>query len=151
MKILPAFKKYEKFIMQVLIVMMSVVLALGILDLGWIILGDIIEPPFLLLEASQLLDIFGLFMLVIIGVELLETLIKTYIAPDKPHFEIVLSVAIIAIARKVIILDLKEVDGLTLFGIAAIIISLTVGYYFMKKVRTINPMAIKVSCYRRNY
>jgi uncharacterized membrane protein (DUF373 family) len=133
MKILPAFKKYEKFIMQVLIIMMSLVLALGILDLGWIILGDIVEPPFLLLDAAQLLDIFGLFMLVIIGVELLETLIKTYIAPDKPHFEIVLSVAIIAIARKVIILDLKEVDGLTLFGIAAIIISLTVGYYFMKK------------------
>jgi len=50
-----------------------------------------------------------------------------------PHFEVVLSVAIIAIARKVIILDVKEVESLSLFGIAAIVIALTAGYYLMKR------------------
>jgi uncharacterized membrane protein (DUF373 family) len=75
-------------------------------------------------------------MLVVIGIELLETIMKTYITQGQPHYEVVLSVAIIAIARKVIILDLKEVDSLSLIGIASIIIALTVGYFLMKRSRS---------------
>lgn len=126
-------KKYEKIMIQVLMVMMAFVLGLATLDLGWIIVQDITKPPYLLLSVDQLLEIFGLFMLVIIGIELLETIMKTYITQDQPHYEVVISVAIIAIARKVIILDVKEVDSLSLIGIASIIIALTVGYFLMKK------------------
>ncbi len=126
-------KKYEKLMIQALMVMMALVMGIATIDLGWLIIKDIINPPFLLLSVNQLLEIFGLFMLVIIGIELLETIMKTYITQDQPHYEVVLSVAIIAIARKVIILDVKEVDSLSLLGIAAIIVALTAGYFLMKK------------------
>jgi uncharacterized membrane protein (DUF373 family) len=129
-------KKYEKFMIQALMVMMAIVLGLATLDLGWLIIKDITHPPYFLLDVNQLLDIFGLFMLVVIGIELLETIMKTYITQGQPHYEVVLSVAIIAIARKVIILDLKEVDSLSLIGIASIIIALTVGYFLMKRSRS---------------
>jgi len=126
-------KKYEKLMIQALMVMMAIVLGFATIDLGWLIIKDIIDSPFLILSVEQLLDIFGLFMLVVIGIELLETIMKTYITKGQPHYEVVLSVAIIAIARKVIILDLKEVDSLSLIGIAAIIMALTVGYFLMKR------------------
>jgi uncharacterized membrane protein (DUF373 family) len=126
-------KQFERFLIQALMVMMAIVLALTTLDLGWLIIKDIIGPPLLLLSVNQLLDIFGLFMLVVIGIELLETIMKTYITQGQPHYEVVISVAIIAISRKVIILDLKEVDGLSLIGIASIVVGLTVGYFLMKK------------------
>jgi len=129
-------KKYEKFMIQALMVMMAIVLGLATVDLGWLIIKDIIEAPLFLLSIDQLLDIFGLFMLVVIGIELLETIMKTYITQDRPHYEVVLSVAIIAIARKVIILDLKNVDSLTLIGIASIVIALTGGYFLMKRSRS---------------
>ena len=129
-------KKYEKFMIQALMVMMAIVLGLATLDLGWLIIKDITHPPYFLLDVNQLLDIFGLFMLVVIGIELLETIMKTYITPGQPHYEVVLSVAIIAIARKVIILDLKEVDSLSLIGIASIVVALTVGYFLMKRSRS---------------
>ena len=125
-------KKYERFMIQVLMVMMGLVLGLATIDLGWILINDIIEAPFFL-TISQLLEIFGLFMLVLIGIELLDTIMKTYLTPGKPHYEVVLSVAIIAISRKVIILDLKEINSLILIGIASIIVALTVGYFLMKK------------------
>jgi uncharacterized membrane protein (DUF373 family) len=92
------------------------------------------------LEVSELLDIFGLFMLVLIGIELLETIMKTYLTQGMPHYEVVLSVAIIAIARKVIILDLKEVGSSSLLGIAAIILALSAGYYLMRRSHA-NPPA----------
>lgn len=126
-------KKYEKLMIQSLMVMMAIVLGLATVDLAWLIIKDILQPPFFLLSVDQLLEIFGLFMLVLIGIELLETIIKTYITQGQPHYEVVLSVAIIAIARKVIILDLKEVDSLSLIGIASIVIALTVGYFLMKR------------------
>ncbi|MEW6288629.1 MAG: phosphate-starvation-inducible PsiE family protein [Thermodesulfobacteriota bacterium] len=126
-------KKYEKLMIQSLMVMMAIVLGLATVDLAWLIIKDILQPPFLLLSVDQLLEIFGLFMLVLIGIELLETIIKTYITQGQPHYDVVLSVAIIAIARKVIILDLKEVDSLSLIGIASIVIALTVGYFLMKR------------------
>lgn len=126
-------KKYERFMVTILMLLMSVVLGLSTLDLGWIIIKDILSDPVLLLSVDELLDLFGFFMLVIIGIELLETIMKTYLIQDQPHFEVVLSVAIIAIARKVIILDIKEVDGISLIGIATIVLALTIGYFLMKR------------------
>jgi|APFre7841882793_1041355.scaffolds.fasta_scaffold09627_2 uncharacterized membrane protein (DUF373 family) len=137
-KMFTILKKYEKLMIQALMVMMAIVLGIATIDLGWLIIKDIIQSPFLLLSIDQLLEIFGLFMLVVIGIELLETIMKTYITQGQPHYEVVLSVAIIAIARKVIILDLKEVDSLSLIGIASIVVALTVGYYLMKRSQSQN-------------
>ena len=125
-------KKFEKLLVKFLMLLMAAVLGLATFDLGWIVVQDIITPPVFVLEVSELLDIFGLFMLVLIGIELLETIMKTYLTQGMPHYEVVLSVAIIAIARKVIILDLKEVGSSSLLGIAAIILALSAGYYLMR-------------------
>jgi uncharacterized membrane protein (DUF373 family) len=114
-------------------IMMAIITALATIELAWNVFLSVLNPPYFLVQVDELLDIFGLVMIVIIGIELLETLKKTYHTQGELHFEVVLSVAVIAIARKVIILDIKAVDSLTLFGIASIIFSLTVGYYFMKK------------------
>lgn len=126
-------QKFEKMIILVLIVMMAIVLLLATIELGWIIVKDVVTPPVFLLEIDELIEIFGLFMLVLIGIELLETIIKTYIDKSSEHISIVMAVALIAIARKVIILDVQDLAGETLLGIAAIIIALAVGYYLIKR------------------
>jgi len=126
-------KKFEKFIILILVVMMALVLLLSTIELGWIIFKDIVSEPFFLLEIDELLEIFGLFMLVLIGVELLETIVKTYLSQTADHAQIVIAVAIIAIARKVIILDVKDLSGSILLGIAAIIMALCTGYYLVKQ------------------
>lgn len=133
-------KKFEKLLVKVLMLLMALVLGLATVDLGWVVLQDIITPPVFVLEVSELLDIFGLFMLVLIGIELLETIMKTYLTQGMPHYEVVLSVALIAIARKVIILDLKQVGSSSLLGIAAIILALSTGYYLMRRSHA-NPPA----------
>ena len=126
-------KNVEKSVIIALICMMTLVVILATLELGWIIIKDIFTEPMLLLEIDELLDIFGLFMLVLIGIELLETIIKTYLTENVIRVEVVLVVAIIAIARKVIILDVKDLSGTVLLGIAAIILSLCAGHYLIKR------------------
>jgi len=124
-------RNFEKFITVSLIIMMAVVILLATVELGWIIIKDIITPPIFLLEINELLDIFGLFLLILIGIELVET-IKAYLSERVIRVEVVIIVGLIAIARKVIILDVKELSSLTLIGIAAIILALSAGYYLLK-------------------
>jgi len=130
---LPMIKSFEKMIVRVLVVMMIFVLLLATVELGWVIIKDVFTPPAFLLEIDELLDIFGLFMLVLIGIELLDTIAKTFLGESTDHAQIVIAVAIIAIARKVIILDVKDLSGLALIGIAAIILALSVGYYLIRQ------------------
>lgn len=136
MLMLDYLKKFEKIIIMSLAVMISLVILLSTIELGWIIVADVISPPLFLLNINELLDIFGLFLLVLIGIELLTT-IKSYAIEHIVHAEVVLTVAMIAIARKVIILDIKEIPGLTLVGIGVIIIALSVGYYYFKRALVI--------------
>ena len=122
-------EKLERLIVISLLIMMVAVVFLATVDLGWLIIKDIITPPVILLDINELLDVFGMFLLVLIGVELLET-VKMYLAKKTVHVEVVFTVAMIAIARKVVILDIREVSSLTLIGIGAIIVALSLGYYF---------------------
>lgn len=125
-------EKLEKVVIRALVVMMALVVFFASLDLAWIIIQDLIVPPYLLFDVSRLLEIFGMFLLVLIGIELLES-IRTYLDQRLVHIEVVLSVALIAIARKVIILDVKELDGIKLIGIGVIIVALAFGYVYVKR------------------
>lgn len=129
---LPLLKKFERIIVSTLLVMMAVTILLATVELAWLIIKDVITPPIILLEINELLDIFGLFLLVLLGIELISTL-KTYLIENVVHVEVVFAVALIAIGRKVIILDIKEISSLSLLGIAAIIIALSVGYFLVKR------------------
>jgi len=127
-------KKFEHVVIVSLIIMMIVVVLISTVELAYIIVIDIISPPIFWLEIDDLLDIFGFFLLILIGVELLET-IKAYLAQKVVHSEIVLEVALIAITRKVIILNVKEYSGMAIVGIAALIVSIAVAYHFLKQPR----------------
>lgn len=61
-------RKFQKAVAMALSVTMAAVLVLAFVDLAWAIVADIVSTPFLLLEINELLDIFGLFLLVLIGV-----------------------------------------------------------------------------------
>jgi uncharacterized membrane protein (DUF373 family) len=106
--------------------------------LGVLIAEDVWKPPKFLIPVQGLLEIFGFFLLVLIGVELLETL-KAYLKKDVIHVRVVLEVALIAMARKVIIEEPNSVPGLTLFGIAALILALGIAFYFERQTQKAHP------------
>jgi uncharacterized membrane protein (DUF373 family) len=125
---------FEKIIVKVLMMMMMIVIALSTLEMGWIIAQDIYLPPKGLLNIEQLLDIFGFFLMILIGIELLET-IKAYLVEKVIHMEVVLDVALIAIARKVIILDLNKYSGVTIIGIGLLILAIASAIYLLRICR----------------
>lgn len=125
-------KKIERAIISSLIILMLAVVLLSTIELAWVIAKDIITPPIILLDITELLEIFGLFLLVLIGIELLE-MIKIYLEEKIIHVEVVFMVAMVAIARKVVILDLKQLSSLTLVGIGTVILALSAGYFLVRR------------------
>jgi uncharacterized membrane protein (DUF373 family) len=127
-------KNFERVIVYGLLIMLMLVVLFATVELGYLLaiqsLGR--EAPTLLLDFDDLLNIFGFFLLVLIGIELAET-IYAYLEEEKIHVEVVFLVAMVAVARKVITLDYMKVTAPTLYGVAAIALALTVGYFLLKK------------------
>ena len=123
---------FTRGIILALIVMMMLAVLLSTIDLLFVLIAEIFKAPKYLLGVENLLEIFGFFMMILIGLELLES-IRAYLSDESLHVEVVFLVAMIAIARKVIILEVKDLEPLVLIGIASIILALSLGYYFVKK------------------
>ena len=126
--------RFENAIILVLMVLMTAVLLLATADLVYLIIIDIITPPLFLLEIREVLEIFGLFLLVLVGLELLET-IRIYLKEHVIRLQVVFEIALITVVRDVIILDLKKLSGVSLLGIGGLIITLAIGYYLIHKTR----------------
>ncbi|MGB0041939.1 MAG: phosphate-starvation-inducible PsiE family protein [Terriglobales bacterium] len=126
--------KIQKSTVVVLAGMLLVVVVLSTAHLAVLIGGEIWKPPRFLIPVQGLLEIFGYFLLVLIGVELLETL-KAYLKKDVIHVRVVLEVALIAMARKVIIAEPATVPALTLLGVAALILALAIAFYFERQTQ----------------
>jgi uncharacterized membrane protein (DUF373 family) len=130
--------KAQKLVVLVLAVLLIIVVALSTIHLGFLIAEEIWKPPRFLIPVQGLLEIFGYFLLVLIGVELLETL-KAYVKKNVIHVRVVLEVALIAMARKVIVQEPNNVSSLTLFGIAALILALGIAFYFERQAQRVQP------------
>ena len=134
---LPVLDKFEWAITRVLLVMMAAVVLLATVELGWILAKDVLTPPLFLLEIHELLELFGQFLLVLIGIELLHSM-KVYVQHREIHLEAVLVVAVIAVARKIVVVDPKELPEGALLGIAAVMLALTLGYYLVRRTHREN-------------
>ena len=125
-------ERFEKIITFALILLLVVVLLAAVADLAWTLIQDLLSPPVLLLGVDELLNIFGWFLLVLVGIELLDT-IKAYLVEHVVHEEVIVTAAMVAVLRKVIILDIKKLDSLTLIGLAVIIAAVTAAYWIVKR------------------
>lgn len=125
------FHKFETSISLVLTLLMGIVVISSTLELIVILYKNITKPPSFFLNLSELFEVFGLFMMVIIAFELMAS-IYMYSINKNRYVEMMFLIAITAVTRKIVILDSKVTDPVTLIGIAAILVALIAGFYVMK-------------------
>ncbi len=125
-------KYIERFLIWGVLLVMSILLILAFVDVAWEIKEKIIASPMFIIDASGLMDLFSLFLVLLIGLELLET-VKAYLKEDIVHVEFIILVAIIAIARKVIVWDFAKYKTNELIGLAIMITALGVTYFLIKR------------------
>jgi len=127
-------KRFEAAVVAVLMGLLMVIVAISTAELGWVLVRDFSSVRGLVLDVEEMLELFGFFLLILIGLELLNSL-KLYLRQGMVQVEFVLEVALIGVAQKVIILDTSRVSGVTLLALAALILALAVAFYIVRAAR----------------
>lgn len=128
------FDRIEKYTSYALLGLMAIIVMSATVEVAYVVTTDLLEPPGFFLGVQDLFDVFGLFLMVLIGLELM-TSVRMFIKEHEINAEIMLLIAITAVTRKVVIMDSKAIDAMLLFGIGFLIVALTGGYFLLRKSR----------------
>jgi len=124
-------KWVEKITAKILSIGLVIIIFMALFDLSRVLLQDIILLRVSVLGKS-LFNLFGLFLNVLIALELLEN-IGGYLQKNVIQVELVIVTAMIAIARKIIILDFEKISSQELIALALSMLALAVSYGVVRK------------------
>ena len=124
--------RFERVVYTVLLLLLLVVIGFSLVSLVVVTVERLISPPVYLLENHEIIDLFGMFLLVLIGIEFLES-IKAYLKENVIHYELIIAIAITAIARKVILVELDTPGDFEVIGLGIVVLSLSAGYYLLRR------------------
>jgi uncharacterized membrane protein (DUF373 family) len=127
--------KLETFVSKLLSIGMIIVIIVAVGDLavylGTALLTEASEKGFF---KSTLIEIFGLFLSILIALEVLEN-ITAYLRKHVIQTELVIATSLTAVARKIIILDLNKISGIDIIGLAIAIFALSISYWIVRRSR----------------
>ncbi len=123
-------QKIIRTAVKILSVLMTFVILWGVADVIWLIYQRLSETPTFLLSISDILETFGAFMAVLIAIEIFIN-ITVYLREETIHVKIVIATALVAIARKVIVLDFEKITSDYIWATAGVILSLVIGYWLI--------------------
>lgn len=122
----------ERLTAKVLILVLSIVILVSLVDLVILLVKDLFTNPTGFFNRT-LIDIFGLFLNILIALELLEN-ITAYLKKHVVQVELVIVTSLIAVARKIIIFDFTKNNNLDLLALGAAILALSVSYLLIKRM-----------------
>jgi uncharacterized membrane protein (DUF373 family) len=120
----------EVLVSKALSIFMVIVILVAITDLGFFIFKELFTAPYGKFNTT-LYKIFGLFLNILIALEILEN-ITAYLRKHVFHVELVIVTSLIAVARKIIILDLEKVSGIDIIGLGIAILALSISYLIIR-------------------
>jgi uncharacterized membrane protein (DUF373 family) len=128
--------QFEKFVFYVLSGIIVLYIAVEVIELvyqfGLALLTSVETSSRLLITQEQMALILPVFFNILIAIELIDTF-NVYIHEHNIKVQSILLIGLIAIGRKLLVLDLGHADGLSNIGLASIIIALSLGYYLVRK------------------
>jgi len=121
----------ENIVSKILSLALIFVIFISLYDLIIALLSDItIEDSSVFFEKT-LLELFGLFLNILIALELLEN-ITAYLRKHIIQLELVLTTALIAVARKIVIFDPKQYDKDNLISLGFVTLALSASYALVR-------------------
>jgi uncharacterized membrane protein (DUF373 family) len=128
---------FESTIVVAVGLVLAVAVAVAVAEL-YLLIFDSVRPGLSLETLTSLQEglqnVFGAVLLVLLGLELIDTL-KVYFIEHEVRTEVILIVAMIAVGRHIIQVDFHHTGGLELIGMAAVVSALAVSYYLVKRAR----------------
>lgn len=131
-RLLSFLNKSIKFAVKILAILMVFVIFWGVGDVVFILYKRLMAEPFMLLEITDILKTFAAFLAVLIAIEIYQNIV-IYLRTDLIPIKLVIATALMAIARKVIIIDFKELTPMYIFATSTVVLALGVTHYLVGK------------------
>lgn len=123
-----------QWVVRFLMGLLAVVVVAGTVDLAVLLVRDLLAPPIGVLEVREMLEVLGLFLMILIAIEMIYV-VRLYVTHRHLDVHAVLMVALIAVSRKVIVLDLEKYDAAHMAGIAGLVLALSAALYIAHRLR----------------
>ena len=123
------------FSVRILAGLMVLIILWGVADVVLVTYQRLMAPPFMLLQIGDIVATFGAFLAVLIAIEIFIN-ITVYIRKDVLPIKLVIATALMAIARKVIVVDFTQVAPLYIFATASVVFALGVTYWLISLKQT---------------
>jgi len=129
-KFMGLIENLEVIVSKVLSVLMVVVILVTVCDIAIFLFRQIFLDP-LRFYKTTLFEVFGLFLNVLIALEILEN-ITAYLRKHVVQAELVIITSLIAVARKIIIIDLEKKSASDLIGLGVAVFTLSISYLIIR-------------------
>lgn len=120
----------QGLVAKVLSLVMVFIILVSLGDLIVVVWKQFLSEP-ILIGHQTLFKLFGLFLDILIALEILEN-ITAYLRKHIVQMELVIVTSLVAVARKIIIFDIKKAGGFDLIGLAVAILALSISYLIIK-------------------
>ena len=132
--VLSYYQRFEGLVALVLTLVIAVIVLVALFRLTYGVMTGLLLGALDPLDHGIFQSVFGEILTLLIALEFNHTL--QYVVKREQSIiqtKIVLLIALLAIARKFIVLDLSSVDAGQLFGLAAITLALGVAYWLVRE------------------
>lgn len=124
---------FERLVVATLGIMVAVSIVLTLVQAG-VALWQAVATEHHLLDHNAFIKVFGAFMTVLIAIEFNHTVLPD-MTTKSPVVKVraVLLVAMLALARKVILLDFKEIEYTMIIGLAVLFFGIAAAYWGVRR------------------
>ncbi len=133
-RLLSLYQRFEHIVIMILTALIAVIVIAAVWNLslkilfGLVLSGSLDPSDYTIFQA-----VFGMIFTVIIALEFKKSLLVIAERRESVvQIRSVVMIALLAICRKVIILDLRETDAAQLFALAAAILALGIVYWLIR-------------------
>ncbi|MBU4459426.1 MAG: phosphate-starvation-inducible PsiE family protein, partial [Verrucomicrobia bacterium] len=100
--------------------------------LALLLWSELTSPPIGVLDVKEILELLGFFLMVLIAIEMIYV-VRLFVEHRHLDVQAVLLVSLIAVARKVIVLDLEKYEAMHMLGIAALLLALAGALFLLRR------------------
>lgn len=119
------------FCVKALAILMILLTFSSLIDVIYVFYEEILTAkPTGVLSFEDILAVLGSVMIVLICIEIFNNIVF-YFKDDKSHVKLVLATALIAVSRKVIILDYSTTEPTYIYATAAVIVATAIAYWLV--------------------
>ncbi len=126
-------QRFESLVALILTLLIMVVVVMTIYRLSIEVFGGIVFGGLDPLDHRVFQNVFGEILTVLIALEFSHTLQYTATGQHSTQTKVILLIAMLAVARKFIILDLTVTSPGTMLGLAAIALALGIIYWLLRE------------------